>query len=160
MTQNSTILMKYAINYLSKYSSSKGNLERMLKNKVRRLKIENKEKYLLYNSIEKIINDLEKNNFLNDYNYTSSKISLFFFQGKSKIFIKNYFLQKGICKDIIDRVFIKFEDDNTNWENQSAKIFAKKKNLLKYIDNKEKILSKLARAGFSYEISKKILEDL
>tara|TARA_B110000116_G_C16411775_1_gene392173 strand:+ start:101 stop:559 length:459 start_codon:yes stop_codon:yes gene_type:complete len=152
--------MKYAINYLSKYSSSKGNLERMLKNKVRRLKIENKEKYLLYNSIEKIINDLEKNNFLNDYNYTSSKISLFFFQGKSKIFIKNYFLQKGICKDIIDRVFIKFEDDNTNWENQSAKIFAKKKNLLKYIDNKEKILSKLARAGFSYEISKKILEDL
>ena len=160
MIQNSSILMKYAINYLSKYSSSKGNLDRMLKNKVRRLKIENKEKYLLYNSIEKIINDLEKNNFLNDYNYTSSKISLFFFQGKSKIFIKNYFLQKRICKDIIDRVFIKFEDDNNNWENQSAKIFAKKKNLLKYINNKEKILSKLARAGFSYEISKKILEDL
>ena len=33
-------LVKYAINYLSKYSSSKKNLERILKNKIRRTNIE------------------------------------------------------------------------------------------------------------------------
>ena len=96
MSKSSLILMKYAINYLSKYSSSKANLEIILKKKIRRLKIEKKDKYFLYNSIEKIINDLEKNNLINDYNYTSSKIDLFFHQGKSRMFIKSYFQQKRI----------------------------------------------------------------
>ena len=41
-------LVKYAINYLSKYSSSKKNLERILKNKIRRTNIEKKEKFTLY----------------------------------------------------------------------------------------------------------------
>jgi len=48
-------LMKYAIDYLSKYSSSKNNLERILKKKISRLKIEKKEKFILYNSINQIM---------------------------------------------------------------------------------------------------------
>ena len=69
----SSKLIKYAIDYLSKYSSSKANLEKILRNKIRRLKIEKKEKYLLYNSLEKIIFDLEKNHFVNDLNYAFNK---------------------------------------------------------------------------------------
>ena len=159
MSKNSLILMKYAINYLSKYSSSKANLEIILNKKIRRLKIEKKDKFFLYNSIEKIINDLEKNNLINDYNYISSKFDLFFHQGKSRIFIKSFFQQKGIEKDVIDKAFETFEKNNLNWEAESAKIFAKKKRLSNDKD-KEKNLSKLARAGFNFEISKKILEDL
>ena len=159
MSKNSLILIKYAINYLSKYSSSKANLEIILNKKIRRLKIEKKDKFFLYNSIEKIINDLEKNNLINDYNYISSKFDLFFHQGKSRIFIKSFFQQKGIEKDVIDKIFEIFEKNNSNWEAESAKIFAKKKRLSKDKD-KEKNLSKLARAGFNFEISKKILEDL
>tara|TARA_B110000438_G_scaffold257388_1_gene265437 strand:+ start:107 stop:562 length:456 start_codon:yes stop_codon:yes gene_type:complete len=151
--------MKYAINYLSKYSSSKANLEIILNKKIRRLKIEKKDKFFLYNSIEKIINDLEKNNLINDYNYISSKFDLFFHQGKSRIFIKSFFQQKRIEKDVIDKAFEKFEKNNSNWETESAKIFAKKKRLSNEKD-KEKNLSRLARAGFNFEISKKILEDL
>jgi len=151
--------MKYAIDYLSKYSSSKANLEIILNKKIRRLKIEKKDKFFLYNSIEKIINDLEKNNLINDYNYISSKFDLFFHQGKSRIFIKSFFQQKGIEKDVIDKTFETFEKNNSNWEAESAKIFAKKKRLSNDKD-KEKNLSKLARAGFNFEISKKILEDL
>ena len=151
--------MKYAINYLSKYSSSKANLEIILNKKIRRLKIEKKDKFFLYNSIEKIISDLEKNNLINDYNYISSKFDLFFHQGKSRIFIKSFFQQKRIEKDVIDKAFEKFEKNNSNWETESAKIFAKKKRLSNEKD-KEKNLSRLARAGFNFEISKKILEDL
>ena len=159
MSKSSLILMKYAINYLSKYSSSKANLEIILNKKIRRLKIEKKDKFFLYNSIEKIISDLEKNNLINDYNYISSKFDLFFHQGKSRIFIKSFFQQKRIEKDVIDKAFEKFEKNNSNWETESAKIFAKKKRLSNEKD-KEKNLSRLARAGFNFEISKKILEDL
>ena len=160
MTHNTSILMKYAINYLSKYSSSKSNLERILKKKIIRLKIEKQEKYILYNSIEKIINTLETNNYINDYNYTTSKINTFFHQVKSKIFIKSYFIQKGIDQNVIDETFENFEIKNNNWEILSAKTFARKKKFTNLSDNKEKNLSKLARAGFSYEISIKTLSDL
>ena len=89
-------LMKYAISYLSKYSSSKNNLERILKNKIKRMKIDKKEKFILYNSINQIMLNLEKNKFIDDNNYTISKIRLFAMQGKSKSFIKSYLIQKEL----------------------------------------------------------------
>ena len=161
MTGNSytsSKLNKYALDYLSKYSSSKTNLEKILRNKIRRLKIEKKEKYLLYNSLEKIIFDLEKNNFVNDLNYALSKIRILTFQGKSRIFIKNYLFQKGINKKIISRSLDELDEKDHNWEVKSAKKFAKKKGLGKYESNREKDLGKMARAGFNYNIIKDILE--
>ena len=155
---SSSKLIKYAIDYLSKYSSSKANLEKILRNKIRRLKIEKKEKYLLYNSLEKIIFDLEKNNFVNDLNYALSKIRILTFQGKSRIFIKNYLLQKGINKKIISRSLDETDEKDHDWEVKSAKKFAKKKGLGKYKSNREKDFGKMARAGFNYNIIKDILE--
>ena len=150
---DSTKLMNYAIDYLSKYNSSKENLIRILKAKIYRLKIEKKDKFLLYNSIDKLILQLEKNNFLNDKNYASSKLRNFIIQGKSKILIKNYLLQKGISSDILLDVL-------ETYELESARTFARKKRLTNNMSQKEKNLSKLARAGFSYDISKKILDEL
>ena len=152
-------LVKYAINYLSKYSSSKTNLERILKNKIRRTNIEKKEKFTLYNSIPEIIKKLEKNNFINDYNYATSKVNLFISNGKSKIFIKNYLFKKGIDEKLSSEIFMELNDEDSNWEIKSARIFARKKNIKKNDNNNEKNLSKMARAGFSYEIAKKILEE-
>ena len=151
-------LVKYAINYLSKYSSSKTNLERILKNKIRRTKIEKKEKFALYNSIPEIIKKLEKNNFINDYNYATSKINLFISNGKSKIFIQNYLFKKGIDEKLSSEIFAELNEEDSNWEIKSARTFARKKNLQKN-NNNEKNLSKMARAGFNYEIAKKILDE-
>ena len=152
-------LVKYAINYLSKYSSSKTNLERILKNKIRRINIEKKEKFTLYNSIPEIIKKLEKNNFINDYNYATSKVNIFISNGKSKIFIKNYLFKKGIDEKLSSEIFAELNEEDSNWEIKSARIFARKKNIKKDNNNNEKNLSKMARAGFSYEIAKKILEE-
>ena len=49
------------------------------------------------------------------------------------------------------------ENNNNNWELDSAKIFVKKKRLLEKNEIYEKKLAKMARAGFSYDICKKIL---
>ena len=152
-------LVKYAINYLSRYSSSKKNLERILKNKIRRTNIEKKEKFILYNSIPDIIKKLEKNNFINDYNYATSKVNIFILNGKSKTFIKNYLFIKGIDEKLSSKIFLELDEADTNWEINSARIFARKKNFQKNNKNNEKNLSKMARAGFSYEIAKKIIEE-
>ena len=152
-------LVKYAVNYLRKYSSSKTNLERILKNKIRRTNIEKKEKFTLYNSIPEIIKKLEKNNFINDYNYATSKVNTLISNGKSKIFIKNYLFKKGIDENLSAEIFAQLNEEDSNWEIKSARIFARKKNFQKNNKNNEKNLSKMARAGFSYEIAKKIIEE-
>ena len=151
-------LVKYAINYLSKYSSSKKNLERILKNKIRRINIERKEKFILYKSIPEVLKKLEKNNFINDYNYATSKVNTLISNGKSKIFIKNYLFKKEIDEKLSSNIFTELDEEDSNWEIKSARTFARKKNFQKN-NNNEKNLSKMARAGFSYEIAKKIIEE-
>jgi|TARA_Y100000590_G_C15738907_1_gene1019534 regulatory protein len=151
-------LLNYAVGYLSKYSSSKKNLERILKNKIVRLTKNKKERFELYNQINEIVIKLEKNNLINDKIFVESKINLFFSQGKSKRFIENYLTQKGIEKEIIEKNFFEFNNNNNEWEIQSALIFAKKKKLLYDNEDIKKRLAKMARAGFSYEICKKVLK--
>ena len=156
---NIIILKKYAISYLSKYNTSKKNLDRILHNKVRRMNLNKKDKYALYSSIASILTDLENNKLIDDKNFTHSKIHSLFLQGKSKISIISYLMQKGIEKNMVEKTFKNFELKNPNWESESAKIFARKKRLgVKHSNNLEKDLAKMARAGFNYKIIKEILE--
>ena len=150
-------LLKYAVDYLSKYDSSKVNLVNVLKRKILRLKITNYEKGKLINIIESIIIKLEKNKFIDDNRYSSTKILSLSNSGKSKNFIFNYLIKKGVNKTQIQNNLNLMQQDNDNWELNSAKIFAKKKKLLEKDQSYEKNLAKMARAGFSYDICKKIL---
>ena len=80
---NIIVLKKYAYSYLSKYNTSKKNLDRILQNKVRRMNLNKKDKYTLYSSIASILTDLENNKLIDDKNFTQSKIYSLFLQGKS-----------------------------------------------------------------------------
>ncbi|MDC0226774.1 RecX family transcriptional regulator [Alphaproteobacteria bacterium] len=154
-----TKLTKYAINYLSKFSSSKSNLEYILKKKIRNYNIDKKQKFLLYNSLSTIIYNLEKNNFINDRTYCLSKIRFFIHQGKSKIYMQSYFYQKGIEKEIVLEAFQEYDLNDSDWELESAKIFVRKKRLENKPEYKEKNLSKMARAGYKYDLCIKILNE-
>tara|TARA_Y100001970_G_scaffold191696_1_gene233029 strand:+ start:10315 stop:10788 length:474 start_codon:yes stop_codon:yes gene_type:complete len=151
-------LIKYAVNYLSKYTSSKKNLENILKKKIRRITDDKKNRFKLYNDLNFIIEKLEKNNIINDENYTNSKIRYLINQGKSKIFIKRYLIQKGINTKLANTQILQFYNLDNNIELENAKKFAIKKNLMNDKIDFEKKLSKMARAGFSYEISKQVLK--
>ena len=150
-------LLKYAVDYLSKYDSSKNNLVSVLKRKILRLNVTNFEKKKLIDIIESIILKLEKNKFIDDDRYSSTKILSLSNSGKSTNFIFNYLIKKGVSKSQIQNNFNLMQQDNDNWELESAKIFTKKKKLLEKNESYEKKLAKMARAGFSYDICKKIL---
>ena len=155
---NKDKLLKYAIYYLSKYSSSKKNLEFILKKKIRRLSDEKKIRFHLYNEIQIIIEKLEKLNLINDQVFVESKIQSLQYQAKSKNYIKQYLLQKGIDKQLIEDQISLFYENNKNLEKENALKFAKKRNLLGSDQDYQKKLSKMARAGFSYDIAKEILK--
>ena len=156
--ENKDKLLKYAIYYLSKYSSSKKNLEFILKKKIRRLSDEKKIRFQLYNEIQIIIEKLENLNLINDQVFVESKIQSLQYQAKSKNYIKQYLLQKGIDKQLIEGQISLFYENNKNLEKENALKFAKKRNLLDNDQDYQKKLSKLARAGFSYDIAKEILK--
>ena len=150
-------LLKYAVDYLSKYDSSKNNLVNVLKRKILRLNVTNFEKKKLIDIIESIILKLEKNKFIDDDRYSSTKILSLSNSGKSMNFIFNYLIKKGVNKSQIQNNLNLMKQDNENWELEAARIFAKKKKLLEKNESYEKKLAKMARAGFSYDICKKIL---
>jgi len=156
--KNKSYLLKYAIDYLSKFDTNKKNLERILKMKIQRTTKDKKERFDLYSHIDYVVNELEKNKLINDQNYTYNKIRIFASQAKSKRFIESYLYQKGIEKKVVEEKLKDFEDNNFEWEKKSAFTFAKKKRLLETDENFEKKLGKMARAGFSYELCKKILK--
>ena len=151
-------LLKYAIYYLSKFSSSKKNLEFILKKKIRRISDEKKVRFDLYNEIDDIIKKLENLNLINDVVFTESKINSLLYQAKSKNYIKQYLHQKGIDKQLIEEQISLFYENNENLEKENALKFAKKRNLLDNDQDYQKKLSKMARAGFSYDIAKEILK--
>ena len=150
-------LLKYAVDYLSKYDSSKNNLVSVLKRKILRLNVTNFEKKKLIDIIESIIFKLEKNKFIDDDRYSSTKILSLSNSGKSTNFIFNYLIKKGVNKTQIQNNLNLMQQDNDDWEFASAKIFVKKKKLLEKNESYEKKLAKMARAGFSYDICKKII---
>ena len=154
---NEKKLLKYAVFYLSKYDSSKKNLEDVLKRKIFKLKDIGIEKNRLFEVSKKIILEIKKKNLINDERYCSSKILSLSKSGKSKNFIFNYLIKKGIDKNKLIDSIKEFQENNENWELNSAKIFAKKKKLHDSNDSYEKKLAKMARSGFSYEICKKVL---
>ena len=126
--------------------------------KIKNLK-KNEEKYL-YNNIKQLIENLESNKIINDKNFANTKIRSLFHLGKSEVFIKKTLLKKGVDKKIINILLEDFENNNPNWKIDSAIKFVIKKKLGKYgkIKNKEKDLTKMARAGFNYNIALKALE--
>jgi len=155
---NKEKLLKYAIYYLSKYSSSKKNLEYILIKKIRRLTDEKKIRFQLYKEIKVIIDKLEQLKLINDSIYAESKINALLNQVKSKNYIRQYLIRKGISSELANKQISIFYEKNQNLEKESALKFAKKKNLLNDHIAYEKKLLKMARAGFSYEISKEILK--
>ena len=151
-------LLKYAVYYLSKYSSSKKHLEYILKKKIRRLTEEKKIRYELYQEIKNITYKLEHQKLLNDSLFIESKINSLVTQAKSKNYIKQYLIRKGVENKLADQQISTLYKKNINLEKDNALKFAKKRNLLNDNNDFEKKLSKMARAGFSYEIAKEILK--
>ena len=155
---NKEKLLKYAIYYLSKYSSSKKNLEYILKKKIRLISNEKKIRFQLYKEIKIIIDKLEQLKLINDTIYAESKIHALLNQVKSKNYIKQYLIRKGVRSEVADEQISLFYEKNQNLEKENALKFAKKRNLINDKKDYEKKLAKMARAGFSYEISKEILK--
>ena len=117
--------------------------------------------------LEDVIQKFTELELLNDQTYTRSFVNSLRRRGKSSRAIKAYLSQKYIAADLIDQTLS--EHTQSNFENEAqaefetALTFARKKRIGPFRGHKEpefeKELGKLARAGFTYDTAKRVLED-
>ena len=157
-------MRNFALAYVEKYAPSKQQLRTYLLKKYLKLSVPNVKKQDVTNLIDIVLSDLEKNKFINDKFYSESKAKSMIRRGSSINKIRNYLIGKGVNNEFINDTVNKINEDNSDQDFFSAIKICKKKRIgpARIDDNRplfyKKDISLLARNGFDFETSKKVME--
>ena len=157
-------MRNFAFNYVEKYAPSKQQLKTYLLKKYLKTSSLNVRKQDVTNLIDIVLSDLEKNKFINDKFYSESKANSMIQRGSSINKIKNYLFCKGINDKFIKDTVNKIHDENSDQDFFSAIKICKKKRIgpARTEENRplfyKKDISLLARNGFDFETSKKVMD--
>ena len=157
-------MRNFALSYVEKYAPSKQQLKTYLLKKYLKNSNTSVKKQDLNNLIDVVLSDLEKSKFINDKFYSESKAKSMVQRGKSINKIRNYLISKGINSEFIKDTVEKITDENSDQDFFSAIKLCKKKRIgpARTEDNRtlfyKKDISLLARNGFDFETSKKIMD--
>ena len=159
-----TNLRDLAYSYLEKYNPSKQQLKvYLLKKYLTKIK-GSKSKKEVTSIIDEIILNFEKKRILNDEMYSDSKARMFLKRGYSLNKINQSLRSKGIDSKFIKQSIDKIKDNEIEPDFVSALKLCKRRRIgpLRPDDNRELFYKKdmgiLARGGFSFELSKRILD--
>ena len=157
-------MRNFAFAYVEKYAPSKQQLKTYLLKKYLKTSVPNVKKQDVTKLIDVVLSDLEKNKFINDKFYSESKAKSMIQRGSSINKIRNYLLGKGINNEFIKETVEKINDENSDQDFFSAIKLCKKKRIgpARIEDNRvlfyKKDISLLARNGFDFETSKKVMD--
>ena len=157
-------IRNFAYSYLEKYNPSKQQLKtHLFKKMIKKHQVLSNKKEI-FNLIDTVINALVDQNFLSDKYYADAKAKVFLRKGYSLNKIRYNLIQKGIDEKYIKASISKIKEKESDPDFFSALKICKRRRIgpSREENNRplfyKKDISILARSGFSYEISKKILE--
>ena len=157
-------MRNFAFAYVEKYAPSKQQLKTYLLKKYLKVSVPNVKKQDITNLIDIVLSDLEKNRFINDKFYSESKAKSMIQRGNSINKIRSYLIGKGINDKFITDTVNNIRDKNSDQDFFSAIKICKKKRIgpARTEDNRalfyKKDISLLARNGFDFETSKKVMD--
>ena len=159
-----TNLRDLAYSYLEKYNPSKQQLKvYLLKKYLTKFRGSNSKKEVT-SIIDKIILNLEKNKILNDEMYSDSKARMFLRRGYSLNKINQSLRNKGIDYKFVKQSIDKIKENNLEPDFVSALKLCKRRRIgpVRPQSNRELYYKKdmgiLARGGFSFDLSKRVLD--
>ena len=159
-----TNLKDLAYSYLEKYSPSKQQLKvYLLKKYLTKIK-GGKSKKEVSLIIDQIVMNLEKNKLLSDEMYSDSKARMFLRRGYSLNKINQSLRSKGVEEKFIKQSIEKIKENQIEPDFVSALKLCKRRRIgpLRPKNNRElfykKDMGNLARGGFSFELSKRVLD--
>ena len=157
-------MRNFAFAYIEKYAPSKQQLKTYLLKKYLKTSVPNIKKKDVIDLIDVVLSDLEKSKFINDKFYSDSKAKSMIQRGSSINKIRNYLIGKGINDEFIKETVSKIKEENSDQDFFSAIKICKKKKIgpARIDDNRplfyKKDISLLARNGFDFETSKKVMD--
>ena len=157
-------MRNFAFAYVEKYAPSKQQLKTYLLKKYLKASSQEVKKQDVSKLIEVVLSDLEKSKFINDKFYSESKARSMINRGSSINKIRSYLIGKGINEDYINNTVEQINEENSDQDFFSAIKICKKKRIgpARVEDNRplfyKKDISLLARNGFDFETSKKVMD--
>ena len=157
-------MRNFAFVYIEKYAPSKQQLRTYLLKKYLKTNIANVSKKNITDLIDVVLEDLEKTKFINDKFYSSTKAKSLIQRGSSINKIRNYLLAKGIRHQYINETLSNIKENNEDQDFFSAIKICKKKRIGPARDENnrplfmKKDLGILARSGFTFETSKRVID--
>ena len=157
-------IRKFSYSYLEKYSPSKQQLRTYLFKKLVKINQKISSKREIFNLIDTVIESLVDQKLLSDKYYSDAKSKVFLKRGYSLNKIRYNLIKKGIDEKYIKASISKIKENESEPDFFSAIKICKKRRIgpNREENNRslfyKKDISILARSGFSYEISKKVLE--
>ena len=157
-------MRNFAFNYLEKYAPSKQQLRTYLLKKYLKSGTKDLRKKNVLDLIDIVLEDLEKSKFINDKFYSEMKAKSLINKGSSINKIRSYLFNKGIGEKYIKNTIEKIVENNEDQDFFSAIKICKKKRIGPSRDENnrplfyKKDIGILARSGFDFEISKKVME--
>jgi len=154
----------FSSNYIEKYAPSKQQLKTYLLKKYLKAKILNTNKKNITDLIDIVLKDLQKNKFINDQFYSQSKAKSLIRRGSSINKIRNYLMSKGVSHEYVKNTIDEIKENNQDQDFFSAIKICKKKRIgpARNESNRplfyKKDIAVLARAGFNFETSKKVMD--
>ena len=157
-------IRKFSYSYLEKYSPSKQQLRTYLFKKLVKKNQKITSKKEIFNLIDSVIASLDEQKLLSDKYYSDAKSKAFLKRGYSLNKIRYSLIKKGIDEKYIKASISKIKENESEPDFFSAIKICKKRRIGPNREESNRALffkkdiSILARSGFSYEISKRVLE--
>ncbi len=158
-------LENMALHYLGRYASSSANLRRVLMRKVARAaSAHESDPAEDAKLVEDLIARYLRSGLIDDRAYAAQKATSLQRRGASRFGIKGKLRQKGVAGALIDDALQGLEEQgSTASELASACALARRRRLGPYRekskrqDMRDKDLAALSRAGFSFEVARRVL---
>ena len=157
-------IRNFAYSYIEKYNPSKQQLKTHLFKKLIKINQKKSSKREIFNLIDSVISALIDQKFLSDKYYSDTKSKALLRKGYSLNKIRYSLIKKGIDEKYIKASISKIKENESEPDFFSAIKVCKKRRIGPTRDESnrslfyKKDISILARSGFSYEISKKVLD--
>ena len=157
-------MRNFSLSYVEKYSPSRQQIKTYLLKKYLKQSIPSVKKQDIIDLIDVVLSDLEKTKFISDKFYSDSKAKNLIQRGTSINKIRNYLISKGINNKYINETLSDIKDNNEDQDFFSAIKVCKKKRIGPARDENnrplfmKKDLGILARSGFDFETSKRVLD--
>jgi regulatory protein len=165
-------LANAALHYLSRYAASEASLRQVLRNRLRRAAMQhpefaddNERKTELNGVIEQLVEKYKKSGILNDAAFAEAKVKSLRREGRSRRAILQKLGLKGISGSLVAEALQKNADEISpeEAEENAARAFMRRRKMGPFrktpvdVNVRRKDLAALARAGFSLDIARRVL---